>query len=187
MVPFANWCVRYQWQGFEINMTQSTSVSQFRSEFDDFLYAPIEERGDGTRLSVLSALARLDVDPWKEAANLAQMSRVSATLRLSSLFAALPDAALAHLDSSKIAGRLIALLPHRNHINIGSHQVLPVAGAPSLARAFLYTILINMIFMALAFGEQYLTADHQPPPRAGFTHALAVKTSVPKVSPPTFD
>jgi hypothetical protein len=62
-------------------MTHS-SVAQFRSEFDDFLYAPVDEGNGGTFLSVLSALARLDVDPWQEAASLAQMSRENATQRL---------------------------------------------------------------------------------------------------------
>jgi hypothetical protein len=32
-------------------------------EFDEFLGAPISEDRNGTTLSVLSALARLDVDP----------------------------------------------------------------------------------------------------------------------------
>jgi hypothetical protein len=43
------------------------------SEFDDFLYAPIVEGGNGMVLSVLSALARVNVDPWDEAARLARL------------------------------------------------------------------------------------------------------------------
>jgi hypothetical protein len=43
-------------------------MSPLGSEFDDFLYASIGEDSNGVLLSVLSALARLDVDPWEEAA-----------------------------------------------------------------------------------------------------------------------
>ena len=41
------------------------------SEFDDFLHARIVEDGNGLPLTVLSALARLNMDPWDEAARLA--------------------------------------------------------------------------------------------------------------------
>jgi hypothetical protein len=37
------------------------------SEYDDFLFASMGEDRNGLPLSVLSALARLDVDPWEEA------------------------------------------------------------------------------------------------------------------------
>ena len=56
-------------------MTRQDSVSSLGSDFNDFLYAPISEGRNGMLLSVLSALARLDVDPWEEAAQLAQLPR----------------------------------------------------------------------------------------------------------------
>jgi hypothetical protein len=71
-------------------LTSPTSVSQFRSEFDAFLHAPVEERTDGPLLSVISVLARLDIDPWQEAANLARMSRDKAAWRLAALIKTLP-------------------------------------------------------------------------------------------------
>jgi hypothetical protein len=45
------------------------------SEFNDFLFAPIGEEGNEMLLSVLSALARLGVDPWQEAARLSQLPK----------------------------------------------------------------------------------------------------------------
>ena len=51
----------------------------------DFLCAPIGEDRNGTTLSVLSALARLDVDPWSEATSLARMPREAAAERLTAL------------------------------------------------------------------------------------------------------
>ena len=58
-------------------MTPAVSVSFFRPEFDDFLYAAIDTDKDEMPLSVLSALARLNVDPWEEAAELSELSKDS--------------------------------------------------------------------------------------------------------------
>src|SRR5579871_3519187 len=55
-------------------------------------------------LSVLSALARLDVDPWHTAAALAQLPKATAAQRLAFLFAELPDGP-AYRDA--IAERLV--------------------------------------------------------------------------------
>jgi hypothetical protein len=49
------------------------------SEFNDFLFAPIGEDRNGMLVSVRSGLARSDVDPWQEAAKLAQLSGEAAT------------------------------------------------------------------------------------------------------------
>jgi len=94
-------------------MTRSARVSALAPEFDDFLFAPIGEDMNGMLLSVVSALARLDVDPWQEAANLAQLPGTTATRRLASLIAALPDRPSMHLDPETTAARLIARLPRR--------------------------------------------------------------------------
>ena len=81
-----------------------------KSEFDPFLYAPVGEERNGMLLSVLSALARLDVDPWQEAATLTKMPAQGATLRLTSLLSSLPSDAASLLAPSTVL-RLIALLP----------------------------------------------------------------------------
>ena len=69
-----------------------------RSQLDDFLFAPIGCEKNGMTLTVLSALARLDIDPWREAASLAQMPRESAAFRMSSLIAELPEKPSGRLD-----------------------------------------------------------------------------------------
>src|ERR1700751_4445600 len=90
-----------------VEMTRSASFSVLASEFDDFLFAPIGEDRNGMLLSVLSALARLDVDPWQEAAELARLPGETGTQRLASLIAALPDRPSPHLDPGTIAARLV--------------------------------------------------------------------------------
>jgi hypothetical protein len=91
-------------------MTRSSMASVLAPEFDDFLFAPIGEERNGMLLSVISALARLDIDPWQEAANLAQLPGTTATRRLASLIAPLPDRPSPNLDPGTIAARLIARL-----------------------------------------------------------------------------
>jgi hypothetical protein len=94
-------------------MTRPASVSFLGSEFDDFLFAPIGEDRNGMQLSVLSALVRLDIDPWQEAAKLARLPGGTGTQRLASLIAALPDGPFVHQDLGTTVARLIALLPRR--------------------------------------------------------------------------
>jgi hypothetical protein len=105
-------------------MSSSASVSVLGTEFDDFLFAPIGEDRNDMPLSVLSALARLDIDPWQEADKLARLPGETATQRLASLIAALPDWPSMHLDHGTIAARLIALLPRRTRSNIPSRETL---------------------------------------------------------------
>src|SRR5476649_443382 len=91
------------------DMMHSASLPQPGSEFDAFLFAPVGDDGNGMLLSVLSALARLDVDPWQEAANLARLPGSTAIERLTSLIAALPGRPASQPDPGTIAARLIAL------------------------------------------------------------------------------
>jgi len=84
---------------------------RFKPEFDSFLFAPVGAEESGMSLSVLSMLARLDLDPWQEAAQLAALSRESATLKMVSLLGALPNRSLKDPDGLTIATRLVAMLP----------------------------------------------------------------------------
>ena len=85
----------------------------YGSEFDEFLYASIAEEHNGTLLSVLSALARRNLDPWDEAARLAGLPRAAARQWLTTLIAAIPDGPLPRGDPGLLVERLIALLPRR--------------------------------------------------------------------------
>ena len=63
-------------------MTPAASTYFFRPELDDFLHASIGVERNEMPLSVLSALARLNLDPWKEAAELSELPSDCATQRL---------------------------------------------------------------------------------------------------------
>jgi hypothetical protein len=65
-----------------VTVTPATSISFFRPELDDFLHGSIGMERNEMPLSVLSALARLDLDPWKEAVELSELPRDCAAQRL---------------------------------------------------------------------------------------------------------
>lgn len=56
-------------------MKPPASFATLGSEFDAFLFAAIGEDRNGMPLSVVSFLARMDLDPWYEASSLARSVR----------------------------------------------------------------------------------------------------------------
>jgi hypothetical protein len=140
-------------------MTRCTSLSPLGREFDDFLFARIGEEKNGMMLSVLSALARLDVDPWQEADELAQMPGEAATKRLALLIASLPDRPSAHPDPRTVADRLVALLPRHLSSNVPSSATIGV-GEKENSRA--KSMVFFMLIMALATCAQIFMASRQP-------------------------
>lgn len=92
---------------------RSVMVNALGSEYETFLYAAIGESNDGTPLSVLTALARHNVDPWAEAAALAQLPKALAITRLTPAIAGVISHGVA-ADAAVNAARLIALLPQLN-------------------------------------------------------------------------
>jgi hypothetical protein len=95
-------------------MTPAASAHFVSAELSEFLYAPIGSENNGMTLSVLSALTRLNVDPWDEAAQLCELPKHAAAARLGSLIARLPAGSWTHADCQAIAEHLIEFLPHRS-------------------------------------------------------------------------
>jgi hypothetical protein len=140
-------------------MTRCTSVAPLGSEFDSFLFAPIGEDRNGMLLSVLSALARSDVDPWQEADELARLPREAAIARLALLIAPLPDGLPTRQDLGTITDRLIALLPRQGSSNVPSSTTLLGVGEGTNSRA---VVCVFFILMALTMGAQVFMASRVP-------------------------
>src|SRR4051794_9892882 len=85
-------------------------LSRLDSQYDAFLYASLCE-SDGVTLSLLSVLARQDVDPWQEAARLAELSRDEAINSLASKIWKSNSERWSSSEASVLAVRLIELLP----------------------------------------------------------------------------
>jgi hypothetical protein len=142
-------------------MTRSASTSPSRSEFDDFLFAPIGDERNGMLLSVISALARLDLDPWREAASLARMPKEAATERMTSLIAALPERTAAHRDPEAIAARLVALLPRAFASRAPQRKPLIARSEATKTRLVIFVVLMTFLLTM-----QFLTRSRESPAQA---------------------
>lgn len=143
-------------------MTSAVTTARLGREFDEFLYASVGDDNNGMPLTVLSALARMDVDPWEEASKLTQLPQESAVTQLASLLGALRNAPLAGLDPARIAAPLIALLPCPRDRPAPMLKVFAQA-APTkhpAAVSVLLTVFTYVIFMLMS---QWLMGSLQAP------------------------
>jgi len=155
-----------------IDMTRTVTAGRQGSEFDNFLYAVIGEDRHGMLLSVLSALARQNIDPWQEAAKLARLPIKIATCELALLIAALPSGASLCPEPTTTADRLIALLPRGMVSNNpdGNANAVEKMLAPAKSPAFV-PIVAWIALMLLLVVSELLISKHQaavgvPAPKA---------------------
>jgi hypothetical protein len=92
-------------------MTLPARYSLLHSNLNDFLFASVGDEQNGMPLNVFSALTRLDVDPWEEAARLAALPKVLAAEALEPMIARLPILREQQSDNLAISQRLVELLP----------------------------------------------------------------------------
>jgi len=94
-------------------MGLSAEFSLLHSEFNGFLFAPMGEEESGAPLTVLSALTRLGVDPWAEAARLSALPKPAAAEALAPMIAIFPRQTHGASEAAVLAERLAWLLPQR--------------------------------------------------------------------------
>ena len=91
-------------------MTRHEYFNTRDSGYELFLSAPLWEEAGGAPLSVMSAFARLGLEPWGEADRLGRLSRPSAASALAASLSRLPIIGVLP-DYATIATRLVKLLP----------------------------------------------------------------------------
>jgi hypothetical protein len=128
------------------------SVSSLSSRYDHFLFAPICEEANGMQPSVLSALARMDVDPWEEATRLAAMPKASAERTLASILDRVLPESRNPPQTEAIATRLVQLLPQRGH----GVTIAPTAGARNGAQRTYW-----LVWLGFALALSLLSPSHQ--------------------------
>jgi hypothetical protein len=131
------------------------------SEYDDFLFAPIADDAAGVPQTVLTTLARLNLDPWDEAATLFRLPRDSATERLASLIA-VPAAT---------AMRLVKLLHEpttkRPRFAAATPQRLTDTPVKRVSKTVYYLLAIAFLLIglwAMAIGQPRIPAESTPAP-----------------------
>jgi hypothetical protein len=142
-------------------MTQTVKKWALESEFDAFLFAPIGEEKNGMLLSVLSALARLDIDPWREAAELARLPKGAANRRVTSLIEGLEIASPSPIESETVAARLVALLPSVLVSTASSETVLAGGMVMSSRSVFYVALFCSLLVIAMA-GANWALASYDP-------------------------
>jgi hypothetical protein len=161
-------------------MANASSVLNLASEFDAFLFAPVGEDRNGMPLTVLSTLARSDLDPWQEAARLTEASGKIATERLAWLITSLPGRPTTLMESGAIAVRLIALLPRRTISPAALSKKLPGISTVNDAR-----IIVFVIFMVLSLAAQWALFSHTAPTKTDGPAAPVASAVSPHIPPPT--
>jgi hypothetical protein len=92
-------------------MALPTRFALLHSDLNDFLFASVGEEQNGVTLSVVSALTRLGLDPWEQAARLTPLPKARAAEALATLIARLPIRRTLSSDDLAISQRLVELLP----------------------------------------------------------------------------
>jgi hypothetical protein len=95
-------------------MTLRPEFTLGHSEYNTFLFASVGEEAAGVQLTVLTALTRLGLDPWQEAARLSDLPREAAARALAATIATLPEGDWKVSESEAIAARLVDCLPARS-------------------------------------------------------------------------
>ena len=131
------------------------------------------------RLSVLSALARLEVDPWQEATKLVGLPEATAIERLASLIALLPNEGSMLRDPNTIAARLVALLPRRASSETAQIKALPGAGNVTYSMVVIY-----VIWIVTALSAQWIVASRQLATQYDKTTA-PVSATISRQTPPS--
>ena len=153
------------------------ALTSLRSEFHQFLYAPVCHEQEEMPLSVLSALARQDVDPWTEAERLSQLPQDKAVQEMVVYLDALPRRTLDCIDRMEVAGRLCALLPRRSTsllaaklrapaVAAASAWTLPAAPGAEKAEGFSLNWRFLGIYICLMLFMNWLIAQYAAAPSA---------------------
>lgn len=158
-------------------MTPYLSVAKSKADFEDFLFASIGEEANGMTLSVLSALSRLEFDPWDEAVRLSQLPKDRAVAALAQSIACLPRGVWQLSDTGDIAIRLVALLPGSLD-RVSARSPVPQAGGRRetialwlVAAAIALSLILGLpaqfgrMFVADDIVAPIVTPTSQPSPR----------------------
>jgi hypothetical protein len=125
------------------------------TDFDRFLYATVGEDRDGSTVTVVSALARLGLDPWNEATELALLGREAACARLGKLLSGFEDVPTLALEHGAVAATLTSLLPDR----LSRRVTKLTKPALSKGRAVSFGWVLAVLMVVLVLARVYFLAN----------------------------
>jgi hypothetical protein len=142
-----------------IKPPEAASVWRQASPVDSFLFATLEAGPGLMQFSVLSGLARIDVDPWREATLLAEMPAEAAVERLTDLLARLPTMDAGSPGWRADVPRLIGLLHPTSPRRSVFGRVAPETSAPTDTLTLLYVVVALILSAQVAI----VTSLHPKP------------------------
>ena len=141
-------------------MTLRQPFRPLRPDLDKFLFAAVGDEVKGIPLSVVSALTRLGLDPWKEAGRLSSLSHREAVEQLARLIAELPGSSRTFGEARDIAGSLVNLLPKHNtspksapQVQIRPRFFRPALRRPSIIWVICFVLAAAALISTLAHGS----------------------------------
>jgi len=139
-----------------------------KAGLDPFLFAVVGTESNGSVLTVLSLLARLDTDPWAEAARWSRLPRDTVIEYLAAGIRQMPLSPRALREARRIAARLVQLLPMGNASEEPADR-LPIR----------HWLPLTVLYFAVILGilaNTLLTSG--PPPAAAATVASPASAGV---------
>ena len=152
-------------------MTLRRAYSLGHSEYNDFLFASVGEEKIGMPLTVLTALTRLGLDPWLEAARLADLSKEAALLAFTATIARLPEGDWKATDAGAIAARLLKWLPGKSAPVLPPARTVHRSIGDKMKVGFAPWLVWAALAVAILVATVYMQADHnlEPAARGGTT------------------
>lgn len=136
---------------WRIEMAGITLHHPHGNDFDRFLYACVGEDRNGNVVTVLSALARLGFDPWRETSELGALSAGAARARLSSTLSRFQDVPALSLEHASIAQELTGLLPERSAPVVSKFLGSRASEKPPVSFGAVFAILMILLVLMRIF------------------------------------
>ena len=130
-------------------MSASDVLHPEGSDYDAFLFAEVGEDRTGATVTVLSVLARLDLEPWTEARKLSHLGPEDALVRLTTHFEAISDIPALALASESRAANLVSLLPKRAQLRVSKSLETGTNNFPNLSISWTTVALVGAVVLAL--------------------------------------
>ncbi len=137
-----------------MTMAEPNVLNPHPPEFERFLYAPLGEDRNGYVVTVLSALARLGLDPWNETTELVKLGREAAGARLGLLLSRFRDVPALGRDHGAVAQQLSLLLPAAPALRSFTRTGATAANGPAVSSGTIWAILAFAVILVqmLFFG-----------------------------------
>jgi hypothetical protein len=137
-------------------MALPAQFSLLHSDLNDCLFASVGEEHNGVTLSVVSALTRLGLDPWEQAARLTPLPKARAAKSLATLIARLPIRRTLSSDDLAISQRLVELLPDQKSASF--QKSAPLQGRERVSAGQKKYWQAMVLLTCLAFGAAILSS-----------------------------